>query len=141
MIAFNEYVKTTFNLSISKQWFKDDKAFLRKTSLLNAIYPPMKFQISISNTFLVMLQTKKICIKISKGNNSESMEMRVVSCALHFSLMRSIHLWNFKLLDETVLEKCSRQKCGTEGRQRLLPYPSPWRGDNNYCNTALFLTH
>ena len=34
------------------------------------------------------------------------------SCALHFSLMRSIHLCSFKLTPEIVFELCSGQKCG-----------------------------
>jgi hypothetical protein len=38
------------------------------------------------------------------------------SCALHFSSLRSIHLWSFKLIPQILFEICSGQKCRTEGR-------------------------
>ena len=62
---------------------------------------------------------QKLSTKINKGQKLQKYDGQSYgTCALHFSLMRSIHLCSFKMIPETLFELCSRQKCGLRTDQR-----------------------
>ena len=61
-----------------------------------------------------MLRTK-LSLKINKGQLLHKYDGQSYDpCALHFSLMGSIHLCSFKMIPEILFELCSRQKCGLQ---------------------------
>ena len=53
---------------------------------------------------------QKLSMKINKGQKYDGQSYG--SCALHFSLMRSLHLCSFKMIPEILFGLCSGQKCG-----------------------------
>ena len=77
---------------------------------LNEIYPPMRFQDDTWNTFRVMLRKKNKYENQQRAITPKYNRQSYDSCALHFSLMRSIHLCSVKMIPKILLLLSSGQK-------------------------------